>query len=56
MKNVESDCFHYEKAKKNLKTWSWSYFWIAMGLFLEQKMKKIAKWKRPSLLNFLKNL
>ena len=35
MKNGEKDSFYYEKAKQNLKTWSWSYFWIAMDLFLE---------------------
>ena len=43
MKNVENNHFYHEKTKKNLKTWSWSYFWIAMDLFLEQKIEKIAK-------------
>ena len=43
MKNEKRNSFYYEKAKKNLKTWPWSYFWIAMDLFLEQKIEKIAK-------------
>ena len=43
MKNMKENSFYYEKAKKNLKTWPWSYFWTAMGLFLEQKMKKMPK-------------
>ena len=56
IKNGENDSFYYEKAKQTLKTWSWSYFWTAMDLFLEQKMKKFAKWKRLFLSIFLKNL
>ena len=43
MKNVENNHFYREKTKNNLKTWPWSYFWIAMDLFLEQKIEKIAK-------------
>ena len=56
MKNVENNHFYHEKTKNNLKTWLWSYFWIAMDLFLEQKIEKIAKWKRSLLLIFFKNL
>ena len=56
MKNVENNHFYLEKTKNDLKTWPWSYFWRAMDLFLEQKMKKIAKWKRQFLLIFFKNL
>ena len=46
MKNVENNHFYLEKTKNDLKTWPWSYFWTAIGLFLEQKMKKMTKWKR----------
>ena len=49
---MKMNSFYCEKAEKNFQTWPWSYFWTAMDLFLEQKMKKFAKWERLFLLIF----
>ena len=52
MKNGEKDNFYCEKAKQNLKTWSWSYFWTAHGPIFRAKNKKICKVERITLVDF----
>ena len=46
------DSFYYEKAKQNLKTWPWSYFQTAMGLFFRAKNEKICKVEEITLVDF----